>query len=108
MGGQRQEARLFLREDLGDGLIALVRMRALMRNVVAPASKLGVQIVDIGKRPRGEERVAEVLDLPFDFSLLIAPPRRAGPRGEVIVPRELEQPRMKPNRAALPLEDRTP
>jgi len=108
MRRQWQEPRLLLSQNLRDRLIAMLGMRPLMNDLVAPAPKLGVQIVDIGKRPRGKERVAEVLDLPFDFSLLIAPPRRAGPRGEVIVPRELEQPRMKPNRAALPLEDRTP
>ena len=53
----------------GDGLIALLGMRALMRDVVAPAAKLRVQIVDIGKRPRGKERIAEVLNLALDLAL---------------------------------------
>ena len=58
----RQRRRL-QREDLGDGLIALVGMGALMRDLVAPAAKLGVEVVDIDKRPRGKERIAEVLNL---------------------------------------------
>ncbi len=107
MRGQRQEPRLLLREDLRDGLIARLGMRPLMGDLVAPAPKLGVQVVDIGKRPRGKEGVAEVLNLSLDFAFLIPPPRRAGPRREVIVPGELEQARMKPNRAALPFEHRT-
>jgi len=63
MRGQREEARLLLREDLRDGLIALLGMGTLMRNLLAPATKLRVQIIDIRKRPRGKERVAEVLNL---------------------------------------------
>jgi hypothetical protein len=108
MRGQRQEPRLLLSQDLRDRLIAVLGMRPLMGNLVAPAPKLGVEVVDIGKRPRGEERVAEVLNLSLDLPFLIAAPRRAGPRGEVIVPRELEQARMKSNCAALPFEDGTP
>ena len=60
MRGERQEPRLLLGEDLGDGLIAQLGMRTLMRDLVAPAPKLGVQIVDVGKGPRGKEGVAEV------------------------------------------------
>lgn len=63
MRGQREEARLLLREDLRDGLITLLGMGTLMRNLLAPATKLRVQIIDIRKRPRGKERVAEVLNL---------------------------------------------
>ena len=90
----------------GDGLIALLGMRALMRDVVAPAPKLRVQIVDIGKRPRGKERIAQVVDLALDLALLIGPARRARPRREMIVPGELEQARMKPNRGALRVRGR--
>lgn len=105
MGGQRQEARLLLREDLRDGLIAVLGMWELMRNLVAPASKLGVEIVDIGKRPRGKERIAEVLNLSLDFALFVASPGRAGPRRKVIVPGELEQGGV--NRMALPWRSST-
>jgi hypothetical protein len=62
---------LLLSQDLRDGPIALLGMRALMRGVVPPAPKLGVQIVDIDKRARRKEGVAQVLDLTltFPFSL---------------------------------------
>ena len=46
----------------------MVGMRALMRNLVAPPPRLGVQVVDIGKRPRGKERIARVLNLALDFA----------------------------------------
>lgn len=57
MGRQRQEPRLLLGEDVGDGPIALLRMRALMRDLVAPALKLRVQIIDVDKRARRKEGV---------------------------------------------------
>src|SRR5439155_8459430 len=108
MRGQRQEPRLLLREDLGDRLIARLGMRTLMRNLVAPAAKLCVQVVDIGEGPCRKERVAKILNLPLDLSLLIAAPRRTRPWCEVIVARELKEPRMKSNRRALPLEHGAP
>ena len=108
MDGQRQEARLLLREDLGDGLIALVGMWALMRDIVAPAAKLRVQVVDIGKRPRRKERITEVLNLVLDLAFFIGSSGRARPRGKMIMPSELEQARMKPNGTPLTFEDRTP
>ena len=61
-----------------------------MRDGVAPLLKLGVEIVEIAKRPRREERIAEVLDLAFDAAFLVGPGRRAGPGREVIVAGELE------------------
>ena len=84
MRGQRQEPRLLLGEDVGDGPIALLGMRALMRDVVAPAPKLRVQIVDIDKRARRKEGVAQVLNLALDFPLLIgrAPAYTAAARSD--------------------------
>ena len=83
-------------------------MGTLMRNLLAPATKLRIQVVDIRKRPRGKERIAEVLNLALDFSLFIAPAGGTGPWRKVIVPGELEQPWMKPNGTALAFQDRTP
>ncbi len=78
-----------------------------MGDLVAPAPKLRVQIVDIDKGACGKERVPQVLNLAFDFSLLVPPPRCTRPRREVIVAGELEQAGMKPNRRALPFEHGT-
>jgi hypothetical protein len=58
MRGQRQEPRLLLRQHVGDGPMALFGMRPLMRDLVTPAPKLGVQILEIGKRARRKEGVA--------------------------------------------------
>jgi len=106
MRGERQEPRLLLREDLGDGPIALLGMQALMRNVVTPAPKLRIQIVHIDKHAGGEERVPEVVDLPLDLPFLIPAAGRAGPGREVIVPGEFQEPRMKSNRGARAFQDR--
>ena len=88
--GKRQEPRVFLGEDVRDGEIRLLGMPALMGDLVAPAAKLGIQVVDIGKGARRKEAMAEVLDLAFDFSLLVAAARRTRTGREVIVPGELE------------------
>jgi hypothetical protein len=80
-------------------------MGTLMRDLVAPAPKLGVQILDIDKRARRKEGVAQGLDLALDLALLVGAVRRARPRGEVIVPGKLEEPRVKSNRGAGTLED---
>src|SRR5215204_2576002 len=73
-------------------------MRALMRDLIPPASKLRVEIVDVDKRAGGEEGVPEIRDLPLDLPLLVRAARRTRPRGKVIMPGELQEPRMKPNR----------
>jgi hypothetical protein len=54
MRGQRQEPPLLFGKDLGDGLIGVVGVPALMRYLIAPAAKLGIQIIDIGECPRGK------------------------------------------------------
>ena len=104
---QREQPGLFLRQHVGDRPVALLGMAPLMGDVVPPAAKLGVEVVEVTKRPGRKERVAEVLDLALDFPLLIARSRRTGPGREVIVPRELEQARVKLNRRAPPVEHGT-
>jgi hypothetical protein len=106
MRRQGQQARLLVGEDLGHRAVALLGMRALVRVRVAPVAKLRIKIVDIPKRPCGEEGIAEIENLPLDFALLVPASGRAGAGGEVVVPRELEQPRMKADRGALPFQDR--
>jgi hypothetical protein len=69
MRGERQEPRLLLGQHLGDRPIALLGMRPLVRDLVAPAAKLRIQILDVDKRARGKEGVAQVLDLPLDLAL---------------------------------------
>jgi hypothetical protein len=39
-------------------------------DLVAPAMKLGVQIIDVAKRSGGEKRRSKVLNLSFDSSLV--------------------------------------
>ena len=105
--GQGEQPGLFLRQHVGNRPVPLLGMAPLMRDVVPPAAKLGVEVVEVAKRPGRKERVAEVLDLALDFPLLIAAGRRTGAGCEVIVPRELEQTRVKLNRRAPPIEDGT-
>ena len=84
--GQGEQPGLFFRQHVGDRPVSLLGMAPLMRDVVPPAAKLGVEVVEVAKRPGGEEGVAEILDLALDFPLLIPARRRTGPGREVIVP----------------------
>jgi hypothetical protein len=69
MRRQRQEPRLLLHQHVGDGPIALLGMRTLVRALVAPAPKLRIQVLDIEKRARRKEGVSQVLDLALDLAL---------------------------------------
>src|SRR5437879_9875429 len=81
-------------------------MRAAMRDLVAPAPKLRVEIVDVREGTRGKEGVPQILNLPLDLPFLVRAAGRTRAGSEVIVPGQLQQPRMKPNCGARPLEDR--
>ena len=70
MGGERQEAGLLFGPDVGDGTVRLVGVASAVGDVVAPASELGVEVVEVAEGAGGEEGVPEVLDLAFDFPLL--------------------------------------
>ena len=102
-----KEWRIVCGQDLRDRLITLIGMQTLMGDLVPPALELRIEIIDIAKGPRGEERVAEVADLALDLALLIPARRRTGPRREIIMSRQFEQARVKPDRGALTFEHRT-
>ena len=82
MGGERQEAGLLFGPDVGDGTVRLVGVASAVGDVVAPASELGVEVVEVAEGAGGEEGVPEVLDLAFDLALLRfrVPGCRAGAR----------------------------
>ena len=65
--GKGSQPGLFLREHVGDRPVPLFRMAPLMRDVVPPAAKLRVKVVEVAKRPGRKERVAEILDLALDL-----------------------------------------
>jgi len=104
MRREREEPRLLLRQDLRDGVIALLGMRPLVRDLVAPPPKLRIEVVDVAKGAGGEEGVPQVLNLALDFAFLVPAAGRTGAGREVIVTRELEQAGVKANRAPLPFE----
>src|SRR5207249_917194 len=86
--------------------VALSRHGAGVSDLVAPATKLRVQILNVAKRARREKRRPKVLNLSFDSSFLISARWSAGAWGEVVVPAELEQSRVKADRITAPLQDR--
>ena len=101
---QGEQPGLFLRQHVADRSVPVLGMAPLMGDVVPPAAKLRVEVVEVAKGPGRKERVPEVLDLALDFPLLIAAGRRTGPGRKVIVPRELAQAGMKLNRRAPPIK----
>ena len=49
MGGERQEAGLLFGPDVGDGTVGLVGVASAVGDVVAPASELGVEVVEVAE-----------------------------------------------------------
>ena len=70
MGRQGQQAGLLLVPDVGDGVLGLVGVRALVGDGVPPVAELGVDVVEVAEGTGGEEGVAQVLDLALDLALL--------------------------------------
>ena len=97
MLGERQQARLLLRQRLGHALLSAVRHGPRMRDVGDPARPWRVEVLDRAERARGEERVPKESQESFDPAFFIAAGHRTRLRGEVIVASELEQARMKPD-----------
>jgi hypothetical protein len=85
-----------------DALAPVIAAR--VTDVVQPRRELGVNILDAGKATRLEERLAEVMDGFFDFSLFVAPVWGAGLRSEVVVSGQLEDPRVIPHELSIALE----
>ena len=88
MGRQREQHKLFLGEDLRDGLVPLLGMAALMRKGVAPRVELHPEVIEVAERARREEGMA--LDLALDLPQPIA----------VVVPEDQRVERVRPDRVA--------
>ena len=58
MGGQRQQAGPLFFPDVSDTAGAQLGVRPSMCDLVAPASELGVDVVEVAEGPGGEERFA--------------------------------------------------
>ena len=56
MHRQGKQSGLFLGQHVGDRPVLLLGMAPLMRDVVPPATKLGVEVVEVAKRPGHKER----------------------------------------------------
>ena len=71
---------------------------------LAPEARLGVEVVQVGERARGEEAVAYVADRALDAALLVAARDRHRARLEAVVRGELQQRRVEADRVAHALE----
>src|SRR6266545_1701231 len=78
-GGQRQELRSFLGEQVGDRAVAEHGMRARQRDRFEEAREFAVAGGEIGDAAAGEEALAQVAHGTFDASLLVALADRAQP-----------------------------
>ena len=58
MRRQREEPGLLLGPEVGDGPVPLLRMAPRVGDVIPPPPKLGVEVIEVAKRPGREERVA--------------------------------------------------
>ena len=105
MSGERQQVRLLLGENLGDGAGVITGPRTLMRDLVAPVESLAVEIGQGGEGTGGEETVTDVLDGALHAAFFIAPRRAAGTSGEMVVGGEFEEAGMEVNGIAAAFQD---
>ena len=57
MGGEREQSGLLVGPDVGDGAVGHFGVAPLVGDLVAPASELGVEVVEVAEGPGGEEGV---------------------------------------------------
>ena len=105
MGGEREQAGLLVGPDLGDGTVGLLGVAPLVGDVVSPASKLGVEVVEVAEGPGGKKAWRRYWICRSIFSLLISASRCAGSGGEVVVAGELEQAGVELDGGAAAVED---
>ena len=72
---------LLVGTEVGDGAVWHLAVAPLVGDLVAPASKLGVEVVEVAEGPGGEEGMRQVLDLSSDFPLVVPASRRPGVQG---------------------------
>jgi hypothetical protein len=104
MGRQRQQTRLFLGESLRYCAVIASGPRAAMRFPITPLKSLAVEIFQRGEWAGCEEGFAYVPDDPLDPPFLISGAHLAGASWKVVVGAELEDPGIKVNGVAAPLE----
>ena len=105
MSRKRQQVRLLLGEDLGDGARVITGPRPLMRNLLAPVECLAVEIGQGSEGTGGEETVTNILDGPLHAAFFISPRRATGASGEMVVGGEFEKTGMEVNGIAAALQD---
>ena len=99
-GGQLEQAGLFEGEGLAYGQRVVLGPGAVEGAAPAPGNGLRVEIVDIGELARGEEALADEVNMAFDPALLIAAADRHRARLEAVVGSEAEELRVEANRVA--------
>lgn len=65
MQRRRQQAKLFLGENVGDDAVVLSRPAPLVRHLVAPQPGLAIAFGQRGEGPSGPEGIAHIADGPF-------------------------------------------
>ena len=105
VGRQRQQARLFLLEGLGHREAGAAGPGALLSDLLAPFSRLAVEVLQGGEGTGGKKAGADILNGALDAALLVAAGGGAGAGGEVIVPGQLQPAGMKANGVATGASD---
>ena len=82
---------MLLVEDAAHGAAAVFGAGTPGGGVGAPGERLGVEVIEVGERTRGEETVARKAHDAFYATLFVAPIRCDRPGGKAVVGGEFEQ-----------------
>ncbi len=102
--GQRQQAPLLFEEHLVDAPLGPSRMGTHVGDGGEEDEKLGVALVEIANRARGEEAFAQVADRALDLALLLGLSDAAEPRCHAELPAKREQLGVEAHRISVALE----
>src|SRR5277367_2674321 len=96
--GQRQQARRFLGEHRADAASKILRTAPISGEAVAPSLGLSIEIIEIGERASGEERITCVTYGSFHAAFFVAASDRHRARFITIISGKAEQCRMEADR----------
>ena len=104
---QRQQARRFLGEHLADAVLEVFGTAPVGGLPVAPGLGLGIEIIEIGERASGEERITYVTYGSLNAAFFVAARHRHRAGFITVVSGKAEECRMEADRIAASFQDRT-
>ena len=107
LSGNGRQARRFLGEHFADAVSKVFRTAPISSEPLAPGLGLGIEIIEIGKRASGEERITYVTYGSLHAAFFVAARHRHRTGFITVVSGKAEECRMEADRIAASFQDHT-